>query len=72
MFHFLELFCFDVTENNHLEKRGLFLTSGFDGNGKMHIGIKCFMPNGMWKSFGLTHETYMINFGITDGVKHVK
>ena len=61
---FTELFFFDVTENTSIEKRGLFLTTGIDRNGKLHICVNCFMPNGMLKSFGWTHEVAMVNFWI--------
>ena len=72
MFHFPALLCFDVTKNSNLEKRSLFLTSGFDGNSKIYIDLNYIMPNGMLESFGWTFELTMINLELTDGVKHMK
>ena len=48
---FAEFFCIDVTENTNTEKRGLFISSGLNGNCKMYLGINCLMPNGILESF---------------------
>ena len=42
---FPELITFDVTENTNKEKRGLFVGTGQDGNGKLFIALHSFMPN---------------------------
>ena len=48
---FPEMLCADVTEKTNLEKRGLFIVTGQDGNGKGFICFHCFMPNSQMDSF---------------------
>ena len=51
MIKFPEFFYIDVTENTNAEKRGLFISSGLDGNCKIYLGINCLIPNGILESF---------------------
>ena len=51
-----------MTKTN-LEK-GLFLTTGIDGNGKIHIGMHCCMQNIFMEPFGWIYEEAMISLGL--------
>ena len=53
---FPELITFDVTEKTNNEKRGLFVGVGQDGNGKLFIGLHCFMPNAQLVSYNWIYE----------------
>ncbi len=42
---FPEFLCGDVTERTNIEKRGLFIVTGQDGNNKSFVAFHCYMPN---------------------------
>ena len=72
MIKFLELLIVDATENTNMKKRGLFMSTGIDGNGKMCIGVKCSMKNGMLESFSWIYESAMIELGLEESVKNME
>ena len=43
-----------------------------NGNGKFHIGVKMFIPNGILESFGWTCEVSMVNLGLTEAIKNIQ
>ena len=48
---FPEYLSADVTERTNIEKRGLFLLTGLDGNNSTFIGLHAFIPNAQMDSF---------------------
>ena len=72
MIRFPEFFCIDATENTNAEKRGLFMSSGLDGNCKMCLGINCLMPNGVLESFDWMHEVAMLGLGLREAIINFK
>ncbi len=48
---FPEFLSADVTERTNIEKRGLFLMTGLDGNNSTFIGMHAFIPNAQMDSF---------------------
>ena len=72
MIKFPEFFCLDAIENTNAEKRGLFLSSGFDRNCKTCLGINCLMPNVALESFDLTHEVTMVGLDSREAMMNFK
>jgi hypothetical protein len=55
-YKFPELFVMDVTEKTNVEKRGLFVVTGVDGNNKIFVALHCFMPNGLLESYDWIYD----------------
>ena len=72
MIKFPEFFCIDTTENTNAEKRGLFISSGLDGNYKMHLGINYLMPNGILESFNWIYEVAILRLGLREAIINFK
>ena len=53
---FPEFLAIDVTEKTNKEKRGLFVGTGLDGQGKIFLGFHCFMPNAQQVSFNWVYK----------------
>jgi hypothetical protein len=48
---FPEYLSADVTERTNIEKRGMFLVTGLDGNNKIFIGTHAYIPNAQMDTF---------------------
>jgi len=66
---FPELVTFDVTKNINKEKRGLFIGTGQDGNGKLFIALHSFMPNAQNGSFNWIYKYAIPELWTEDFVK---
>lgn len=66
---FPEIMTFDVTEKTNIEKRGLFLGVGQDGNGKIFTNLHCFMPNAQASSFNWIYREAIPYLWGTDAVR---
>ena len=69
---FRELFIIVVIENTNMEKIGLFMSTGIDGNGKMCMGIKCSMNNDILESSSWTYENGAIELGLQKAIEHME
>ena len=52
--------------------RGIFLSSGLDGNCAMHLGINCLTPNGVLESFDPTCDVAMVGLDLTEAMQNFR
>ena len=48
------------------------MSSGLDGDCKMHLGINCLMPNGVLESFDWMHEVAMLGLDLREAITNFK
>jgi hypothetical protein len=65
---FPEVFVMDVTEKTNIEKRGMFIVTGIDGNNKIFIALHCFMPNGYLESYNWIYDYALFPLLVGDDV----